>query len=367
MKRLLNLFRFIILLMSLLFSSFSSAVIERSGFVFMKRGKIEINGPADSFGYNYVVEVLGFNDVGVLCSSPDVNYTLGSIRYRNLMKQISNSTTSYYLYDINYPGLAYAPLYRTAFINRGPMQGSSYDLRPAPPEEQQIWGGYVENDKRITEGTFYMQLGANLFKTEARLPVGETPVPSTPIVQFECYGTDGVLYERYTYSTEPAKIVTTLRTCTPTGGTYGVFAMGDVPISTIQNSAIGKSILTRSRVFTLNCDPNLRVYLGLSDLVDPSNINTRVSTLTADSTGKGAAFSVALPNPLYPPEASIMLFSSPGSAPSTPNVYLYHVGNTGSDGKGVTSHTLEVSLVRTDEEVKQGTLKSIVGITYSYQ
>ncbi|MEX5986826.1 hypothetical protein ACON3F_17375 [Providencia hangzhouensis] len=138
--------------------------------------------------------------------------------------------------------------------------------------------------------------------------------------------------------------------------------MEKIPASIIEKADASENISLKRQSFSLQCDPNINVYVSIVDLSDTTN-KTTVSTLTADSSASGVGYAV------IGLSGQRLQFGPDGSAPNIPGQQKYYIQRSGTAEKNnPISFSLGFGYVRKpEEEFKTGTANAMIGLTYSYQ
>lgn len=323
-------------------------------------GMIDISGPADQEQFGKVVYNSGSSDYRI-CNSSDVNYTLASIVYESLgtwtgrTYQATSAHPIIPLFESGIVGVSLTPM-------GGPFdQGYPANWSPMGTETKTVWSGYKENGYRIANG-YRAQTGVYVYKDEQRFS-GSTVIPQQRMYRYLCKDTNGTTQEVYNFDFRPINMLGTVTGCTPTNSAV-VLDMNKIAESTIKNADSSTLIGTKNSMFSLQCDPNIKVFVSFVDLSDQTN-STEISKLTSDSTAKGVGFAVTGPT------GKRLRFGPDGSAKDVPGQEKYYIQNSGSASasrNNPISTQFGFSYVRNpNEEVKPGTAKAVIGLTYSYQ
>lgn len=321
----------------------------------------DISGPSDKLNYGTVIISSASSGLGI-CNNPKVNYTLTKIIYEPLANftgrtyQGSLAQDIYPLWDANAPGFAL-----TTFggnISDGPLVYS----KPLPTETTIIWKGYTPNDQRINLSGHRMSSRLAVYKDAGRI-TGITTIPRQTMYRYLCQDENGTTQEVYNYYTNPYNIIGTVTGCTPVNS-VAFIDMDKIAKGAIENAGSSTLLSTKKSTFSLQCDPNISVYVSVVDLSDLTN-SSDTATLTPDSTATGVGFAITAPG------GQRMRFGPDGSASNIPGQEKYFVrtsGNVSFSQYNPVSTQFGFSYVRKPgEEIKPGTAKSVIGITYSYQ
>ncbi|MCS3433407.1 fimbrial protein [Klebsiella sp. BIGb0407] len=321
---------------------------------------IDVSGPADQTKFGEVIYNSG-SSTPYICNSSDVNYVLRSIVYEPLATwtgrtfQSSPAHLPIVLFESGVPGFSISPL--GGNLEDGPT--ASYLSLSA--ETKTIWTGYKENKDRVAN-PHKMVTGAYLYKDETRF-TGETVIPKQTMYRYLCKDANGTTQEAYYFDFRPLNATGTVTGCTPANSAV-VLDMDKIAQSTIENADSSTLIGTKQSTFSLQCDPNINVFVSIVDLSDQKN-SSDTATLTADSTATGVRFAVT------DPSGTRLQFGPDGSAKDVPGQEKYLIKNSGtaSDSRhNPVSTRLGFSYVRKPGEViKPGTAKAVIGLTYSYQ
>lgn len=307
---------------------------------------IQVSGPADSYGFATIFGNTG-SRVYPICNNRKIDYTLSSIVYENSAVWTGQTYNGNYLFNSGINGLA--------LVLRGAMQPKP--IHPLGLETETVWTGSMDSESR----SVLMTSQVYIYKDEGRL-TGTTILPEQPLHRYLCKDNDNVTQEIYTVMLRPLYIHGSVTGCTPNEGSR-IVEMDKIPIATMENASANSYIGTKHATFLLQCDPNIVLKYSVVDLSDQSNTST-MAKLTKDSTATGVGFAVLGSN------GSPRVFGPDGSAVNTPGVTQYIIGIAGeSIGKtNIMSNTLGFSYVRDlSQNVKPGSAKAMIGITYSYQ
>lgn len=323
-----------------------------------------LSGPADASQYASVIQNWGSRSPSAICNSAQVTYDLARIDYMPMLSytgrtyQATSAHQILYLYDFGFSGLAMTPLYRANFFNQGEMSATESYLS-IHPKAQTVWSGLVTNDKRASSG-FRLGYQLYLYKDAFRLPAGTHVIPPTDLYRLSCVDSKGIVQETVTVRSTGFTINSSVTACVPVEPNV-VIQMNEIPLSKVEEATLGTLLETQSRGFSITCQKGINVFVSVTDLVDPTNYGGIVTKLTPDSTATGVGYvisSSAVPTgwPLSPP----------GSTPGIPGLKQYFLGTSTADGANL-NFNLNFSYTKTANQVSEGTAKSIVGITYSYQ
>ena len=181
--------------------------------------------------------------------------------------------------------------------------------------------------------------------------------------RYLCKDGEGTTQEAYNFILRPITVNGTVTGCEPTNSAV-VIEMDKIAMNTIENADASTLIGTRQSTFSLQCDPNINVSVSVVDLSDPKN-RSNTATLTADSTATGVGFAVTGVS------GTRLIFGADGSAVGTPNQDKYFIATAGSASasrNNPVSTRFGFSYVRKpEEELKAGSAKAVIGLTYSYQ
>ena len=318
---------------------------------------IEMSGPADLSPFGRIMGNTG-STVNNICNNRTVNYTLRSIVYEPVavwtgrIFQATSSHSPIPLFESGVPGFSLTPMGGNTDL------GYPANFSPLATEITTVWTGTQATATRLVRFTS----GAYVYKDETRF-TGSTVIPQQTLYRYLCKDGDGITQEAYTYVLRPITINGTVTGCTPTN-TAVVLDMDKIAMNTIENADASTLIGTRQSTFALQCDPNINVSVSVVDLSDPKN-RSNTATLTADSTATGVGFAVTGPS------GTRLIFGADGSAAGTPNQDKYFIATASSASasrNNPVSTRLNFSYVRKpEEELKAGSAKAVIGLTYSYQ
>lgn len=348
--------QYFILCIGLLFSLSIFAVVETSQG--LARSAINITSPADAASFGTLLSSSGTTAYYATCASNTTTYDLGRIDYETPLTYTGRLYNENYLYESTVNGIAIIPIYRTQAINTGDMlNGTVFSI---PPKPQTVWIGNLPNSERIKNNLTW-SFKTFVYKDATRIEAGTYNVPQQTVFRLKCYDTAGVLQEIRSFNAGGFQVIAEVTSCTPTE-TSAIIQMDDIPLTTIENTEIGKPIATKSRSFSLTCQPNIDVYVSFNDLVNPSNTG-KATTLTADSTATGVGYMITTSS-----NTGGFSLSPQGSVAGIPGATFYYYSRSGTDKSNVMpALNLGFSYVKKDNTPKEGTAKSIVGITYSYR
>ena len=263
-------------------------------------------------------------------------------------------------------GLSISPVAGITFINQtgGDMVNTpaGYPSRTVGSTSQDLWIGNIANENR----GFQWRYQTHIYKSAEQIQPGTYIVPKTRAYYVDCYDTVGTLQERHEFYSSQFQISAAVTSCTPAQSSK-IINMDSIPISTVENLAVGSLFGTKQQNFSLNCDPNILVKFSVNDLLNPSNVGGTVASLESGG-ATGVGYIVSSPNSSYP---NGYTFSPVGvTTPGSQNLSQYNLtggGISGSDPTNIVDHTLTFSYIKTAEEVTEGKANAIIGITYSYQ
>jgi len=322
---------------------------------------VDVSGPADKLSYGTAIKSSASTGMGI-CNSSEVNYTLTQIVYEPLASftgrtyQISLGHDIFPMWDAKVPGFAL-----TTFggnISDGPLVYS----KPLPTQTTVIWSGYTPNAQRINLTGHRMSAGLTLYKDAGRLN-GVQVIPRQTMYRYLCKDENGKTQEVYNWYTEPYTVTGKVTGCTPENSAV-VLDMDKIAQGAIENASPSTLLGTKKATFSLQCDPDIDVSVSVVDLSDMTN-STDTATLSKDSTAKGVGFAITTPG------GKRMRFGPDGSTSNIPGqekYFLQHAGNASPSRHNPISAQFGFSYVRKPgEEIKPGTAKSVIGLTYSYQ
>lgn len=350
-------FKYVLLCIGLLFSLHVSAVQHK--IVTLSANGGLVTGPADRQTFAASIVSMGNAAYNNACSSTNISYDVSEVRLVSLMPYTGRNdpaTVSFaarYLYDIGVPGLAYTP-----YIIGNWMQGemASTNGTGLIPGTTVAWKGYMPNASRTS--AFYNMARGNVLKDAGRILEGSTTVSAQDYYRFECYDTDGTLQETTTIRGSQYIITSQVTSCTPNTSNY-LIRMKDLNLDEVEKASVNTIFESVERNFTLTCPTGINLFLTVNDLVDSGNL-TQISKLTSDSTGKGVGFQASTL------AGRVFTFSPPGSTPGIPGRDQVFIRGTTSNNEAV-SFSLKFNYLKTDNEISEGKVRSILGITYSYQ
>lgn len=340
----------------------AQAVVETTQYV-ARDASITISGPADAMAYGTNIgfsqatelRVCGSTVTGVYWDLAKITMT-SVIPWTGRTYRPSAAFNMQYLYESGVSGFAIVPAYRAYYFN-GEIAGgvgSNY----VNPGTKVAWTGKIADATRRSTGFTGVNAGYSLYKDVGRFSDSQT-IPGGVLYKYDCYDTKGVLQETNYIVMKPLTVIGSVTSCTPDTKATTV-TMDNFPITVLANAANDTLIGTKSRTFSLKCDPNISLFFSIVDMSDQTNLTT-TAKLTPDSTATGVGFAVTSTG------GTRLKFGPDGSAAGILNQSSYYLANSGTNG-GIMSHTLNFSYVRQPSEViKAGTAKAIVGIAYSYR
>lgn len=348
-------FKYVPLCLGLLVPLYANAVEHRT--VTLGVNGPSVSGPADRASYASTVATYGNSGYTNVCSSETLDYTVGRIDittilpYTGRTHQPTSSHQVYYMFDMGVDGLAF-----DANVNGGWLQTPMANGRSIIPGTNTVFTGAVDNTSRKTR--FPTSAFSFILKDAGRVLVGQTPVPGNDVYRFECYDNSGALQETITVRYNAFTIYSSVTTCTPNTTEY-LIRMRDLNLEDVEKASVNTIFESVERTFNLTCPTGIDLYLTVNDLVDSGNL-TQISKLTSDSTGKGVGFQASTLS------GRVFTLSPPGSTPGIPGRDQVWVKKTTTNNEAV-SFSLKFNYLKTDNEVSEGKVRSILGITYSYQ
>jgi len=324
-------------------------------------GTFNVSGPADADGYGSIVYNSGSSNSQRICNSSSVNYNLTKVlsvpvaTWTGRTFQDTSSHPVISLFESGILGFSLSPM--------GGLTDSGYptNWQPLSPDTTTIWTGNKANASRISSG-LRITSGVYVYKDETRFS-GSEQIPEQTVLRYLCQDSSGVTQEIYNYILSPITVIGTVTGCTPDSST-AIIDMDKIAQSTIEKADSSTLIGTKKYTASLSCDPNINVSVSIVDLSDTSN-NTNIANLTSDSTAKGVGFAVTGPS------GNRLRFGPDGSATGVPGQLKYFIQRAGSASpsrNNRVSTQFGFSYIRkSDEIVKSGTAKAVIGLTYSYQ
>ncbi|WP_426817303.1 fimbrial protein [Winslowiella sp. 2C04] len=337
------------------------AVVENTFRVSPSSGnQIDVTGPADRMSFANLISSSGSSAYS-MCNSWTVGYDLARVDYvprlpyTGTKRVWAAGTYTNYLFETGSPGITVTPY--------GGSRSANADI-PAefsgmPPTAAVVWRGNMPDATRKQNNGIRLIYGVYVYKGAERL-TGAMTVPEQTMYQYNCVDTKNVVQEINYINLATLQILGTVTGCTPNSKS-AIINMDGVPISTAEQATESTLINTKQQTFSLQCDPNINLSYSVVDLNDPTN-NSTISTLTSDSSATGIGYA------LTTQAGTRIQFGPEGSAPGIPGQQKYFIGVAGTQGMNSMSHTLGFSYVRkSSEPLKTGSVKSLIGITYSYQ
>lgn len=323
-------------------------------------GSFSVSGPADKSSYGTVVYNSGSSNQ-TICNSSSVNYTLAKIvsvpvaTWTGRTYQATSAHPVISLFESGVNGFSLTPM-------GGPTSsGYPANWTPLSPNTTTVWTGSIANANRIKTGVM-MTSGVYVYKDETRF-VGSAQIPEQIMFKYLCQDSNGVTQEAYNYKVGAISITGAVTGCTP-DSSAAIIDMDKIAQSTVEAADSSTLLGTKKYTASLLCDPNIYVYVSIVDLSNKSNV-TNIASLTSDSTAKGVGFAVTGSS------GTRLTFGPDGSATGIPGQVKYFIqqaASTSSSRNNRVSTQLGFSYVRkTDEAVKSGSAKAVIGLTYSYQ
>ncbi|EJD6477733.1 fimbrial protein [Providencia rettgeri] len=318
---------------------------------------IYVSGPADSQTYGTLIANSGSWPGLKICNNRDINYTLSRIDYEPITPwtgQTFQETSAHpvnYLFETGVPGFSFTPM--------GGFSYTTTSFNPLPPKTTTVWKGNVNNSLRISSPKA-VTIGVYIYKGPDRI-VGSIALPSTIMYRYVCFDETGKAQEAANVRYNTITVNASVTGCEPTTKAM-TLDMDKIPASSIENSDASVNIGMKQQTFSLQCDPNIDVFVSVVDLTNTTN-KTNIANLTADSTASGVGFVVTNGS------GQRYLFGPDGSAANIPGQQKYYLQRTGTaDKNNPMSFTLGFSYVRKPGETfKTGSAKAMIGLTYSYQ
>ena len=321
---------------------------------------LNVSGPADKKDFGEVIYNSG-SSTPTICNSNDVNYDLRSIVYEPLATwtgrtyQASSAHPVITLFESGIPGFSLSP------VGGNLDDGPSKNYQPLAAAIKTVWNGYKNNNNRVSSG-HRVVTGAYVYKDENRF-TGNTVIPKQTMYRYLCKDANGTTQEAYYFDFRPLNVEGTVTGCTPANSAV-VLDMDKIAQSTIENADPSTLIGTKQSTFSLQCDPNINVFFSIVDLSDQKN-SSDTATLAPGSTASGVGFAITTS------AGTRVQFGPDGSANNIPGQRKYFIGNAGtasSSRHNPVNTRLGFSYVRNpDQEIKPGTAKAVIGLTYSYQ
>lgn len=322
-------------------------------------GSIKVTGPADGLmnQYRTVFTVNGGNPLRA-CNNRTLNYSLSKVLYEPIAipsGELIFTGRGGELFETGTKGLI-------MLMQMGSASGitpANMNATPLPSTPLVVWSGWQPNSSRLNGFRWLPTI--TMVKGKDRIESG-TVIPRQSLYTLTCFDPNGVAREINTIVLGEITVESTVTTCAPDANIKTI-NMAGVPIANIQNAGSSTLIATKQQTFGLKCDPNIQLKYSIVDLNDPTN-RTTTSTLTDDSTASGVGYAITAAN------GTRLQFGPDGSAQGIPDQIKYSIGVAGNAaGKNnPMSLTLGFSYVRKpEEEIKTGSAKSLIGITYSYQ
>ena len=346
-----------LLTIALLHVNQAFAYPETTMYISASSGSINISGPADRLTFGSVIHNTG-SRVSNICNNRTVNYTLHSIVYEPVaiwtgrIHQESSSHVPIPLFESGISGFSLTPMGGNTDL------GYPGNFRPLDTEIKTIWTGSQPTASRVVRFTS----GAYVYKDENRF-TGNTVLPQQTMYRYLCKDAEGTTQEAYNFVFRSMAVNGEVTGCAPVNSAV-VLDMDKIAMDTLANADASTLIGTQQSTFTLQCDPNINVFVSVVDLSDQKN-NSNTATLTADSTATGVGFAVTGPS------GTRLMFGPDGSAVGTPGQTKYYIQNSGSASasrNNPVSTRFGFSYVRKpEEELRAGTAKAVIGLTYSYQ
>lgn len=323
-------------------------------------GSIQISGPADRRPFGTIINNTG-SRIYNICNSRVISYTLSSIEYvpqlewTGKMFQSSSAHVPIPLFNYDVEGLSLTPMGGNTDL------GYPGNYSPLPTERTTVWTGSRDDTER-RGWPYRVTTGAYIYKDETRL-TGNTTLPQKTMYTYLCKDANGTIQEAYNVIIPSINLVGTVTGCTPTNNTV-VVEMDKIAIGRLENADPSTLMGTKPLTFSLQCDPNIDLFVSFVDLSNQAN-KSETAELTQDSTASGVGFAITGPT------GRRFQFGPDGSATNVPGQTKYYIQNSGTASpsqNNLITTRFGFSYVRDLEKIlKPGTAKGIIGITYSYQ
>lgn len=335
-------------------------------------GDYKMEGPADRVPFAQIIRNTGSNGV-YFCNQTDQDYDLGAIYMTPIvpyLNQTYNQGPSYstqYLYSIGDPGFAVVPWYSGSNWRGGDFQ-TGLSPQSIPPQRTLAWKGYLPNASRKgiagsdSGGGVRNFAGAYIWKAAGR-PTQDLVWPDQLLYRYECVDTAGVVRQYEDIRLNAGRIPVKVTSCAPAASSV-IVNLDPIPIETIKNASNDTLFNTKSQTFGLICDAGITLKMRVFDINHPGNLTT-TAKLSSDSTATGVGFGVTNSSGT---RLQMSTDSSTAPATGTTDATQYLLDYTTTNNQHVT-HMLNFGYVRDTDagEVKSGTAKTSIGITYSYQ
>ncbi|WP_392565456.1 hypothetical protein RHO15_07600 [Utexia brackfieldae] len=333
--------------------SFSANAVPITAFSYGGTG-IGVSGPADGvYGYGTALTGAYNSSLRQVCYDATVSYNLARLDLVPDVAWTGVTVSDNYVFEITSGYGQYTKV--TPYT----IPRTTYQLQPAT---QTIWTGWVENARRTTSG-FYITSNSLPIKLEGRVESGITVLPSQQIYHLNCIDENGVIQEVVNVSLGQTTVTGNMLTCTPESHT-AVVNMPTLSWAEATAATNGTFLKTTPVTFNMTCDSGISLRYAVMDLNDKTNTST-ISTLTPDSTGSGFGYSI------IGFKYETLQFGPDGSNKGIPGQTQYLYGATyAPDGTSRVSVSLPLQFAymrNTSQPLKPGSLKSMIGLIYSYQ
>lgn len=232
-------------------------------------------------------------------------------------------------------------------IFKSPTQGIGYILRGKDANRPYVPIGRNFTNFVLGYSSYYNSQFAIRFVATGE-PLVSGPVPSFQVGEFRV--SEGANTSAPAFLSMPPTSIAA-RTCTVTTRTVA-FQLPEIRTSTLPN--IGSTGGSATRTIQLNCPSANNVRMVISDATTPANRSSTL-TLSPDSTAAGVGIQV-LHN------GNVVLYGADSSSAATVNQFAI-----GDNLVGLVSIPLSAQYIRTDADLRAGSVRGAATFTMSYQ
>lgn len=352
-------------------------IIYRTPLTVTSSGLFEYSGAADAQVFQSIIINSGQRSVNI-CNSDKTTYNLKYIKMipRGLFTgksfRTNSATPSVYLFSTSIPAYKVTPWYTSNAFN-GEHMSATMVPTSIYHSETIVWDSkgrlMMDSQRKATNqadstGGVRAYNGYYIYRGEEHIEGGEftlNALPTNTLLEYYCYDDTDAVREVQPVQMLPILIKHTIASCDPveTGITI---PMPSVSIAAIEAAKNTDNLLsTATRTFSLKCDPAVKVYFSVVDLVDQTNTST-TSKLTAASTATGVGYGVMF-------GTRLMRFGPDVSAKVNDNSIDRALikETSGTNGNIPVSYSLIFGYKANGDAVSDGVANGIIGITYSYQ
>lgn len=352
-------------------------IIYRNPLMLSVNGKFEYTGAADAQKYQSIIMNSGQHSI-YLCNSDKTTYNLKYIKmvprgiYTGKSFKSNSATFPVYLFETNIPAYKVTPWYTSNLFN-GEHMSATMVPTSIYHSETIVWdskGRPIADANRRAQnfmdasGGVRANNGFYMYRGAEHIDGGEytlNALPTNTLMEYYCYDDTDAVREVQPVQMVPITVIHKIVSCDPveTGKTIVMPSVSIAAIEAAKNT--DNLISTATRTFSLKCDPGVKVFFSVVDLVDQSNTST-TSKLTAASTATGVGYGVSFGTRLmrFGPDVSASVDDN-----SIDRALIKET--SGTNGNIPVSYSLIFGYKANGDAVSEGVANGIIGITYSYQ